>query len=60
MWLSWLVIVPQSERLLVQFLVRAHAWVVDSILVRVHMMFLSCISVSLPSLSPSFPVSKNK
>ena len=28
MWLSWLGVIPQSERSLVQFPVRAHAWVV--------------------------------
>ena len=28
MWLSWLGIIPQTERLSVRFLVRANAWVV--------------------------------
>ena len=29
-WLGWLGIIPQSERSLVQFSVKAHAWVVGS------------------------------
>ena len=57
-WLSWLGIVPQSKRSLVQFLVRAHAWVVGSVPGQ-GMFERQPIDVSLshrcfsPSLSPS-------
>ena len=51
MWLSWLSLVPQSERSLVQFPVRAHAYIAE--LRGNWSMFLS-LSFSLP-----FPLSKN-
>ena len=63
-WLSWLGIVLPSERWLVWFLVRAHAWVAGSCPVWAHIrgnrsMFLSCMDVSL--FFPSLPLSlKNK
>ena len=62
MWLSWLDIVLQNRKSLVQFLVRALAWVVGSV-PRAHMrcnqsMFLTHINVSLHLfLSPSLPLS---
>ena len=71
-WLSWLVIILQTEGPQVQFLVRAHAWVTGSVPGRVCMkgnqsMFLSHIDVSLPlffpflSLNPlSLPLSFSK
>ena len=31
MWLSWLGTIPQSERSPVQFPVRAHVWIADSV-----------------------------
>ena len=31
MWLNWLDVIPQSERSLVRFQVRTHAWVVGSV-----------------------------
>ena len=59
-WLSWLGIVLQSEGLLVQFPVRAHAWVMGSVpsggLNERHPINVSHISVSL-TLSPSLPLS---
>ena len=65
MWLSWLDIIPQTEMLLLGFLVRAYAWVASGVLgwacslVMVHaegtqLTFLSCIVVSL-LLSSSLP-----
>ena len=59
-WLSWLGVVPQSERLLVRFLVRSYAWVVGSVpgvgapTRGDRLMFLSHIDVSLPLFLPSF------
>ena len=59
-WLSWLNVVPPSERLLVRFPVRAHAWVVGQVpsygCARGNQsLHLSHISVSLPLFLPSFP-----
>ena len=60
-WLSWLGIVPQSEKWLVRLLVRAYAWVVSSVptwgaYYRQVIGFLSHINVS----SLSSPLYKNK
>ena len=65
MWLSWLGVVPQSERLLVQFPVRAHAWVAglipsQGILEATDWCFsLTLMFLSLPFTLPS-PLSKDK
>ena len=61
-WLNWLDVDPQSERLPVQFLLRAHAWVAGLIL-SVGTFRRQPPDVSLshqcfsPSLSPSLPPS---
>ena len=61
-WLSWLGIIPQKERSLVWFPVRAHAWVVGSEpgqgTYKRQLMYvsLSCWRLSL-SLSPYLPLS---
>ena len=60
-WFSGLGIVPQSERLLVRFPVRAHAWVVGQVLSWGHgrgnrCMFLLHIDVSLLLFHPPFPI----
>ena len=64
-WLSWLGIIPQSERSLVRFLVRAHVWVV--VLIPSWGTYeRQPIDVSLshwcfsPSLSSSLPLSLSK
>ena len=63
LWLSGLGVVPQTKRSPVQFLIRAHAWVVGHILVGEvrsnQLMFFLHIDVSLPFSLP-FPLSKNK
>ena len=62
MWLSWLAVIMQSKRLLVQFLVRVHAWVAGSVPSR-DLYERKPIDVSLshrcfsPFLSPSLPLS---
>ena len=58
MWLSWSGVIPQSQRLQVQFPVRAHSWVVGS----VHSLGDQCfphIDVSPSPFLPPFPLSKN-
>ena len=59
-WLSWLGSISQSKGSPVSFPIRAHAWVVGSVVVGVHTrgnlsMFLSHINVSLPFFLPPFP-----
>ena len=58
-WFSWLCIVPQSEASLVQFLLRAHARVPGSVLVRAHTKGNQSMFLSL-SFSPPSPPSKIK
>ena len=58
-WLSGLGILMQTKRLLVQFLVRAYAWVVGQVpdwgLARDYQSMFLSVTFSLPS-----PLSKNK
>ena len=61
-WLNWLGVVPQSERSLVQFLVKAHAWL--RILAQLGRRWKAtdqCFSLTSmflsPFLSPSLPLS---
>ena len=52
---SWFGIFPQTERLLVWFLVRAHAWIAGSVSGWGNQsMFLSHIYASLPLFLPAF------
>ena len=65
LWFSGLSVLPQTKRSPVQFLVRAHAWVVGSVLVGgVQEATNLCFSCTLMFLSLSFslpsPLSKNK
>ena len=64
MWLIWLGVVPQSKRLPVQFLVRAHAWVAGLSPGCVGEAIDQCFPLALMFLSPSFSfplaLSKNK
>ena len=57
MWLSWLSIVLQTERLLVRFLVRAHVWVVGLVLSQ-GVCKRKPITISLSVSPPPFPLSK--
>ena len=66
MWLSWLGMVLQSERLPVQFPIRACGWVGDSVFgpsMCYQLMFLSHTNVSLPLFllppSPSLKIIKS-
>ena len=58
-WLSGLSTRLQSKGLLVQFPIRAHAWVVGSVpsqgACERHLIILSHIDVSLPLFLPPFP-----
>ena len=57
-WLSWLSIVPQIKRMLVQFPVRAHglcAWSLGGVHEKGNQSIFLSFSFSLP-----FPLSKNK
>ena len=59
MWCSWLGVVPQSERSLIWFQVRAHAWVAGLgsegwSMRHNRLIFLSHNNVSLPPFLPPF------